>query len=361
MILKSGYLPLPLDVELDVFIVIKDFMPVGFRKTEMDNIISLITLPNYDGRSSQNALIQERLTVSFGKHMQNLWTRARTTIDAADVKRYEQNVPAIYLENVYARDRNGVIEMEYNADLKRLEAKILHHKGDPKFDDESGLPIYIHKIGDIVMEHGQPVYKEGLRGLKRQFDLVVMDGLYYLTTHESTINYVKAVLDVIDGWVFDLIGDQIKPELLERTSILYHPKSTVGLIEVFVESGIKVLVQSDQSLFIRFFVDKSVYGNTDLRNNMEITAKQVLQQVLENKSTISHDDLTKALRDALGENLLGVELKGFMQDKYNTITVVNALTTPSIGKRLSVNSKLELVVEDNVEFDFVWHGRNENI
>jgi hypothetical protein len=108
-------------------------------------------------------------------------------------------------------------------------------------------------------------------------------------------------------------------------------------------------------------VDKSVYGNTDLRNNMEITAKQVLQQVLENKSTISHDDLTKALRDALGENLLGVELKGFMQDKYNTITVVNALTTPSIGKRLSVNSKLELVVEDNVEFDFVWHGRNENI
>lgn len=361
LILKSGYLPLPLDVELDVFIVIKDFMPVGFRKTEMDNIISLITLPNYDGRSSQNALIQERLTVSFGKHMQNLWTRARTTIDAADVKRYEQNVPAIYLDNVYARDRNGVIEMEYNTETKLLEAKILHHKGDPKFDDESGLPIYIHKIGDIVMEHGQPVYKEGLRGLKRQFDLVVMDGLYYLTTHESTINYVKAVLDVIDGWVFDLIGDMIKPELLERTSILYHPKSTVGLIEVFVESGIKVLVQSDQSLFIRFFVDKSVYGNTDLRNNMEITAKQVLQQVLENKSTISHDDLTKALRDALGENLLGVELKGFMQDKHNTITVVNALTTPAIGKRLSVNSKLELVVEDNVEFDFVWHGRNENI
>lgn len=361
LILKSGYLPLPLDVELDIFIVVKDFMPAGFAKTEMDNIISLITLPNYDGRSSQNALIQERLKVSFGKHMQNLWARARTTIDASDVKRYEQNVPAVYLENVYARDRNNVIEMEYNSDTKMLEAKILHPKGDAIFDEESGLPIYIHKIGDIVMEHGQPVYKEGLRGLKRQFDLVVMDGLYYMTTHEATISYVRAVLDVIDSWVFDLIGEQIKPELLERTSILYHPKSTVGLIEVFVGSGIKVLVKSDQSLFIRFFVDKSVYGNTDLRNNMEVTAKKVIQQVLESKSTISHDDLTKALRDVLGENLLGVELKGFMEDKYNTITVANALTTPSIGKRLSVNSKLELIVEDNVEFDFVWHGRDESL
>ena len=50
-----------------------------------------------------------------------------------------------------------------------------------------------------------------------------------------------------------------------------------------------------------------------------------------------------------------------MEDKYNTITVANALTTPSIGKRLSVNSKLELIVEDNVEFDFVWHGRDESL
>ena len=360
LILKSGYLPLPLNVDLDVFVIVKDFVPTGFRKTEMDNIINLLSLDNYDGRSSQHALIQERLNVSFGKHMENLWTRARTTIDEADVKRYEQDVPAVYTENIYARDRNKVVEMEYNPETQKLEAKVLHHKGDPMYDEETGLPIFVHRANDIVMEHGKPVYKEGLRGLKRQFDLVVMDGLYYLTTHENTIQYVRDVLDVIDEWVFNIIGDQIRPELLERTSILYHPKSTVGLIEVYVESGVKVLVKSDQALFVRFFVDKSVYGNIDLRNNMELTAKRVIQNVLESKSTISHDDITKELRVALGDNLMGVELKGFMDDKYNTITLANDLTTPSIGKRLSVNSKLELVVEDNVEFDFVWHGRKES-
>ena len=360
LILNSGYLPLPLNVDMDVFIIVKDFAPTGFNKTEMDNIINVLSLDNYDGRGSQYALIQERLNVSFGKHMENLWVRSRTTIDAADVKRYEENVPAVYLDTVYARDRNMVIEMEYNDVTKRVEPKVLHAKGDPMFDEETGLPIYIHRINDTVLEHGQPVYKEGFRGLKRQFDLVVMDGLYYLTTHESTIQYVKDVLNVIDNWVFNIIGEQIKPELLERTAILYHPKSTVGLIEVFVESGVKVLVQSDQSLFVRFFVDKSVYSNMDLRNNMEVTAKTVIQKVLESKSTISHDDLTKELRNALGENLMGVELKGFMDDKYNTVTVANDLTTPSIGKRLSVNSKLELVVEDNVEFDFIWHGKKES-
>lgn len=359
LILSSGYIPMPLNVDLDVFVIVKDYMPTGFAKTEMDNIININSLDNYDGRSSQYALIQERLSVSFGKHMENLWTRSRTTIDASDMKRYEENVPAVYLDTVYSRTQQ-VIDLEYNPTTGALEPKVLHAKGDPMFDPDTGLPIYKHKIGDIMMEHGEPIYKEGLRGLKRQFDLVVMDGLYYLTTHEDTIAYVRSVLDVVDSWVFNLIGEQIKPELLERTSILYHPKSTVGLIEVFVESGIKVLVQSDQAFFIRFFVDKAVHSNIDLRNNMEYTAKQVIQEVLETKSTISQDDLTKALRDALGDNLLGVELKGFMQDKYNTITVANELTTPSIGKRLTVNSKLELVVEDNVEFEFIWHGKKES-
>lgn len=355
LLLSSGQLPLPLEVDLDVFIIIKDFVPVGFAKTEMDNIINISSLDNYDGRTEQYALIQERIEVSFGKHMKNLWSRARSIIDESDYKRYEENVPAVYLEDVYKRDNNGVIEMQYNNSTKLLEPVYLHHKNDPLFNEE-GQPIYKHRIGDIVLENGVPIYKEGLRGLKRQFDLVVLDGLYYLTTQESTLEYVASVLDMIDNWVFNVIGDLIVPELLSRTEIMYHPKSTVGLIDVYVESGVKVMVQSDQSLFIRFFVNNSVRSNLDLRNNMEITTKKVIQNVLQNQLTISRDDLTKVIREALGENVVGVELKGFMADQYNTITVVNELTAPSIGKRLSVNSKLELVVEDNVEFEYILHG-----
>lgn len=357
LILNSGSLPFPLHANLDIFIIVKDFEPYGFAKTEMDNIVNVNSLNNFDGRGTQHALIQERLSVRLGKYMENLWHRSRTTIGEADYKRYEENVPATYKEVVYKRDRNNVIETGYNQDTNRVEPVILHHVGDPVYDPETNLPIYTHKIGDIVMENGQPVYKEGLRGLKRQYDLIVMDGLYYLTTHENTISYVREILNVIDTWVFDILGDRIKPELLERTEIFYHPKSTVGMIEVYVENGVKVLVQSDQSLYVKFFVNKAVHSNLDLRNTIEITSKQVIQSVLESKSTISATDITSALKEALGDNVMGIELKGFMDDMYNTISIVNELTTPSIGKRLSVNSKLELVVEDDVEFDFVWHNQ----
>ena len=357
LILDSGNLPLPLQSEMDIFIIVKDFEPAGFTKTEMDNIININSLNNFDGRGTQYALIQERLTVSLGKYMENLWHRSRTTIDDADYKRYEENVPATYTDVVYKRDRNNVIVVDYNQQTGKVEPVILHRIGDPVYDPESNLPIYTHKIGDIVMENGQPVYKEGLRGLKRQYDLIVMDGLYYLTTHENTLTYVREVLDTIDTWVFDILGTKIKPELLERTDIFYHPKSTVGMIEVYVENGIKVLAQSDQSLYVKFFVNKAVYGNLDLRSTIEITSKQVIQSVLESKSTISATDITAALKEALGDNVMGIELKGFMNDVYNTVSIVNELTTPSVGKRLSVNSKLELVVEDDVEFDFVWHNQ----
>lgn len=358
LILSDGYLPMPLETNLDVFIIVKDFEPAGFTKTAMDNIVNVNALDNFDGRGTQYALIQERLSISLGRYMENMWHRFRTTIDAADYKRYEENVPARYTSDVYKR-RNNIIETAYNSATGKVEPIVLFHKGDAVLDPETNLPIYTYKIGDIVKENGQPVYKEGLRGLKRQYDLIVLDGLYYLTTHENTVNYVKNILNVIDGWVFDILAAKVKPELLERTEILYHPKSTVGMIEVFVENGVKVLVQSNQSLYIKFFVNKAVHGNLDLRNTIEVTSKKVIQSVLESKSTISATDVTSALKAALGDNVMGIELKGFMGGVYNTITVVNELTTPSIGKRLSVNSKLELVVEDDVEFDFVWHNQTQ--
>jgi ABC-type cobalamin/Fe3+-siderophores transport system ATPase subunit len=77
LMLAGDQLPMPLDVDLDIFIIIKDFEPQGFSKTAMDNLTSITTLENFDGRASQYALIQERLSVSFGKHMENLWHRYR--------------------------------------------------------------------------------------------------------------------------------------------------------------------------------------------------------------------------------------------------------------------------------------------
>lgn len=359
LIMSDSFLPVPLESEMDVFIIVKGYRPTGFTGTAMDNIINIYSLANYDGQSPQSALIQERLTVKLGAFMSNIWRRARSTISAADFKRYEENIPLLYDDDVFKLDANDVPETWYNPDTHKIEPIYLHRKGDPVFKAD-GTPEYKHRIGDIVMENGQPVYKEGLRGLARQFDIVVMDGLYYLTTHEATLAYVKSVLDTIDEWVFDILRDKITPELLERTSVLYHPKSTVGLIEVYVENGIKTLVKSDQEFFLRIFVGDSVYTNIDLRRSMEYTSKKVLQDVLETRSTISVTDLTKTISDNLGTNALGIELKGFMGDEYNTITVIDALTTPSIGKRLSVNSKLELVVEDNVEIEFVWHSKRES-
>lgn len=355
LILSDAFLPIPLEVELDVFIIIKDYTPEGFSKTDMDNITNISSLSNYDGSLAQYALTQERLSVSLGKYMEALWQRSRTIISAADYKRYEEDIQATWADTVYSRDANNVIETAFNPTTGKVEPIILHNRGDLRYD-ANGLAVWRHRIGDIVLEQGQPVFKEGLRGLTRQVDLVVMDGLYYLSTHNETINYVRSVLDVIDGWVFDNIVDIFQDEMLVRTDIFYHPKSTVGMIEVFIEDGLNVLIQSDQAFYVKLFVTKTVHSNLNLRSSLEMISKRVLQETLEKQTTISVTDLTSALKDALGENVVGIELRGFTGNQFNTITVKDALTTPSIGKRLTVNSKLELVVEDNVEFDFVRHS-----
>ena len=235
---------------------------------------------------------------------------------------------------------------------------ILHAKGDPVVVDS--VPVYAHKINDIVMENGEPVYINGLRGLKRQIDLVMFDGLYYLSTHQATIQYITEVLDMIDDWVFNYLRDQVVGELIDRTNVYFHPKATVGLIDLYVENGIKVTANSAQTLNVRLFVNDNIYNNTDLRTNLAAITKQVIQAYFESNSTISDSDIVAAIKDNLGDNVLGIELKGFMNDLYSTVSVVDNLTTPSIGKRLAVNSKLELVVEDAVDVEFIWHTKRDS-
>lgn len=356
LIMANSFIPIPLQCELDVFIVVKDFKPTGFSKTAMDNLINVASMSNYDGGDDHAVLTQERLTVKFGTYMSNLWNRCRSAPTADNYKVYPADVPLTFTDNVYQRDQNGVIEFTKDATTGVLSPVLINKIGDPVL--VNGVAQTKHKMGDIMLDQdGNPVLKDGLRGLTRQFDMVVMDGLYYLTTHQLTIEYFKQVLDTIDDWVFNILRDRVSPELLGRSTILYHPKSTVGTIKVYVENGITALVQADQQLSIKLYVGDSVYNNNDLRDSYSQTAKKVIQNLFETQDTISVSDMVNVVSDNLGENVFGVDIAGFMGDKYSTITVYDNLTTPCIGKKMTVNSKLELVVSDSVDIEFIWHSR----
>lgn len=356
LLMAGTNIPIPLLTFLDIFIVIRDYEPDGFSRTQMDNLIDHRSLPNFNGQTTQYVLSQERLELQLGKHMEHLWKRARTTIGLEDYKVHEVDIPLLYEEDVFEYDQHGIIVLEPDRASGNLIPKIKHQKGDNVLDPKTQQPLLKFRAGEPVIENGQKVLKNGRRGLNRQVDIIVMEGLYYMTSHEETINYIDNVLDTIDEWVFDILGDKVKPELLERTNIMFHPRTTIGDMWVYVENGVRVKVKSNQDLSLRLHVTSDIYNNLEIRYKLEQISKQVIQDILQQRKTISKAEILRVLLENLGTGIQGIELKGFMDNKYDVVTIADELDTPTIGKRLNINSKLEVIVEDSVEFEFVKHS-----
>lgn len=346
--------PLNLKTSFNIFIIVKGYIPDGFIVSKMDDEIHVRSLENYDGISTQHALLQERMDIEFGKRMNGIWHRARTTVTSADYARYDEDIPLKYTETVYRRDVNGVIEFEANSDGE-LVPIVLHNIGDVVLDTKTGEPIIKHARNSIVVVNGEPQLKNGERGLERQYDLFLYDGLYYFTTNDDTLDYLDKTIEVIDEWSNDIIVEMVKPELLERTDILLYPKTSSGLISVIVDDGVKTTVNAEQRLGLKFFVSKNTASNTDILNDISRVCKKTIQSIFNNKKTIAYSTITQELTIVLAELIKGVSLTGYLEDKYSTATIVDLQASFSIAKKLTVNSKLELVVEDDIQIEFIVH------
>ena len=212
----------------------------------------------------------------------------------------------------------------------------MHHKGDVKLD-----------------EFGNPMPENGLYGIMRHYDLVLLDGKYYLTNHAKTIDYRESVKDEIDSWLESI--KTINGELLERTTLFVHPKITEGSVRMLLDGGVEAYLPSAQSLSIVYTVDERVNNNTEVTDDIKRSSVEIIQRRLSKYSTISLSDINKDLKDAMGDWVIGVTIEGFLGGVYETTTVLDSSIALSIPKRLAITSNLDLVVENDIDINFITH------
>src|SRR5699024_4593126 len=92
------------------------------------------------------------------------------------------------------------------------------------------------------------------------------------------------------------------------------------------------------------------YRNLAIHKFVKDSTAEVISNVLKQK-TVSKDDIITALRDAMKPNITSVEVDGFMDNLFNIVTVVDTSMSPTIGKRLIVDTDSTLLVEDSISID----------
>ena len=354
IILSGQRVPVALDAAFSLLVMVKDHLPDGYITTDIDNLIQPSYLPNYDSAAAYLGILNETIEITLGSALKSLWTSSRSVVDPNIYERYSEVVYAKWTSDIYKRNDDGTLVIDIDPETELPVALIEHAKGTPILD-EYNQPTILHNVGDVIIDpvNGKPKVKGGEDAILRHMDMVLFDGKYYFATDPLTQLYLESVVKKVVNWTTIDIP-RIQKQLIDRSKLYFQPKTTTGTMEVIIDENETVVVRADQDLRITYYVTKESYDNPELRRYITDATPRVVKDAL-SKRTVSLDGIVEDIRAAMGDDILSVTVDGFVENKWQIITLTNESMLPAIGKRLVTLPSKELRVEDAITVDILKH------
>jgi hypothetical protein len=279
----------------------------------------------------------------------------RTVKDSEDFETYANDVPLLYETDVFELNEAGVPKLRYNATTGKYERNRLHYAGDV-VRDPSGDIIYKHHRDDYVLDgEGKRIAKGGALSPIREIDLFLLNGVYYFANDVATETYRQECVDLLASWITGEIPD-LAEKFYAKSKLYYYPKRNLGHVKVVVGNQVTTSIVAEQDLVVTLFVPKDVFANAELRNYLEQLVPVVIDQVFQNV-TISKSDCTDALKEALKDHVMSVDLSGLFEDQYSIVSVVDESVRPTIRKKLQLTRNQTVMVGNGIDVRFEVHTR----
>lgn len=327
------------------FIVLNQNTPEA-ADVALQESVAVFMLP--EDTTDYLAMVREGFDIKFGAALDDLWIKARSMVRPDQYQTYPEDVPEIYLEDVYRYNSLGVPDLVVNQVSGNVEGVILHHAGDPRLDN-NGDPILLHKKGDPVLTNGVPTVLNS-RTIEHMLTPMLIDGRYYFADEVSTASYKVDYEDKLVEWISGDIA-YFGTQLIDKTLVRFYPQKTIGVIEVYNESGNIIVIPSEQKLSIQLTVPKRVEDNIDLRKIIADRTVAVIDAEF-NKPTISLSAIITSLTTTLGADVYGISISGL---SLTTFTIKDGGSRPTIGKKLTITPEGTLAVRDDVSVEFIKH------
>jgi hypothetical protein len=280
--------------------------------------IDIDSVVGYNSSLGIVGLTHQTFNITFGERLKNVFTDTQVSYTERKYKRYATDVPAYYKEDIY----------EFNDNCDDL-LEPTHKKGDPILD-ASGLLVYEHSVGDIVMVNNEPVI-DAEHALKVTTDLLMMEYEYTYGKSKKFVDNTKLLKQNIQTHLSFV--EQLSENRLELTEFKYKPTKNSGTLAITTKDGVKY-VSSVISPKLTLYVSRDVDFTYDKKK-----IGVIIQSML-NNSTVSVKDIRNKLTELVGIKAVGIEqLFGTDDDEVFTISG----GTPVIKKLI--------MLEDDVEYD----------
>lgn len=316
----------------------------------IDDLLGKFLLPNRIA-----AVCQEKITVDFGKRLDNLWAASRSFAESAPYQTYSDDIFAVYEEDVYEID--PVTGMPFQMTSGGIQfMPIIHSKGSVVMVD--GKPQVKHKKGSPILDSNGKPKPVGEGYVTRQLDIFFIEGAYFFATDFSTETYREQMVRTVVKWITESLTE-ISRVRLEQTKIFFYPKTTMGTIRGIVADGQIATLQAAQSFNVKLSVSKEVNNNAKLKDNLTTTAIRYIDAELKN-STVSMSSIVNGLVKAFGNDVIAFTVNGLGgSGNYDAFTSLDDRQRCAIKKRLFAQPNGELIVREDVNVEFIQHTQKE--
>lgn len=336
-----------LTTDFDIIFSTSSTMPSLWRASDVDLILGLELLPN-----QIYGITHEKLRVNFGSALGNLWSRARTVTGSERYQTHSAIVFETYPDDVYQRDPVTGSTISFDGSGNPVMVK-LYSKGDDVLD-LNGEPIVKFAIGDIKKDSSGVPLLTNPRLLMRQFDLLLLEGSYLFATDIAAVNYRNTLTNTLVDWITNDLED-FSVMLLEQTKIYFHPKTTLGNIEVIVGEGLRRTINASQSFLVDVYMGATAHANIELRDKLTKIAVKVISEKLKN-SVITMDSIITEMKSQFGSDIIAISVSGLGGDlNLAALTVIDDVNRCGLRKRLVTLSDNTLIVEEDVSMNFIKH------
>lgn len=298
--------------------------------------------------TTATAIVETEFTVEFGKYLNHLYTSIRPMVGAPKYKQYDKDIPSLYEEDVFQYENKELV-------IKDGKAVILHRKGEPILDSK-GNPTYTHRKGETIKVNNEPV-PLGEREILYYWDFIGFDFAYNLSQDDYDIEYRNKIRDLIANNIMDEL-ETISSNKLERTDIIYKPRSTVGFTRVIIDEGQEIDIKNDLKFNISFYLTKEGFLNTNLKNSITSSTHQAINSIL-NRTTVSSSIIIKALKDLSLNEIIEVKVNMYSDDReVDVISNVDETNGFAVRKKLVQTGDNFLTVREDIDIAFKEHFKD---
>lgn len=152
--------PAALTQLFDLVYIVDDVQQPGQIQTDIDLLIEDSFL---DGGAAVHAgITHDQITIKFGEHLNNLWTRTKTSVAPDQYQKYAEDVIAYHESNVYQYDVNGAIEVVYDSVNEIYVQTILHYLNDPVLNNViTSTDTNVFVTNDTALSFSAPTFVAG--------------------------------------------------------------------------------------------------------------------------------------------------------------------------------------------------------